>query len=457
MGKHMVGEVLHEHFRLPACFTGELSSDPGALSTLRPRSLREGIEWVEFQDPGCSQLKSPVDPTELLDYFRSERYVRRLPHGLRRIGNHTSARGAYYTIRPLMPAWSRRLIQRAYFSDWKKLPFPGWPVDSTVDSLHDELLGRLMIAAGTRRVPFIWFWPDAATSCLMMTHDVETSIGRDNLPALMDLDDAYGIKASFQLVPEGRYDFAEKHVQEIRRRGFEFNLHDLNHDGRLFEDRKEFLRRAKKINEYAQRYCARGFRAACMYRNQDWFEAFRFSYDMTVPNVAHLDPQRGGCCTTMPYFIGDLLELPLTATQDYSLFHILNTYSLDLWRKQINLICRRNGLISFNVHPDYLVERRPRRIYEGLLDCLRQKVEGENIWAALPGDVDSWWRARNQMSLEDRGDGWEIVGVGSERARLAHAVLDDTGRLSYEVNHIQAVSRPHLEPRAPGPTLPLAH
>ena len=60
-----------------------------------------------------------------------------------------------------------------------------------------------------------------------------------------------------------------------------------------------------------------------MYREQQWFDAFEFSYDMSVPNVAHLEPQRGGCCTVMPYFVGDILELPLTTTQDYSLFHIL--------------------------------------------------------------------------------------------------------------------------------------
>jgi hypothetical protein len=26
-----------------------------------------------------------------------------------------------------------------------------------------------------------------------------------------------------------------------------------------------------------------------------------FAYDMSIPNVAHLDPQRGGCCTIMPF------------------------------------------------------------------------------------------------------------------------------------------------------------
>jgi hypothetical protein len=264
-----------------------------------------------------------------------------------------------------------------------------------------------------------------------MTHDVETSAGRDFTSKLMDLDDSYGIKASFQVIPEKRYEVSDEYVCEIRSRGFEFNVHDLNHDGRLYRNRAEFVRRAAGINGHVHRYNTRGFRAGAMYREQEWYDVFEFSYDMSVPNVAHLEPMRGGCCTVMPYFIGKILELPLTAAEDYSLFHILNDYSTSLWKRQLDLIRERNGLMSFIVHPDYLIERRACNVYESLLDYLRQMVAREEIWAALPGDVDRWWRARSQMRLVPRGDEWEIVGPEKERARLAYAVLDG-GRLVFE-------------------------
>ena len=106
------------------------------------------------------------------------------------------------------------------------------------------------------------------------------------------------------------------------------NVHDLNHDGHLFDNRGLFLERAKKINEYGRKWRAEGFRTGGMYRNAEWTDAFQFDYDMSFPNAAHLEPQRGGCCTVMPYFAGSLVELPLTTTQDYSLFHILGKYSL---------------------------------------------------------------------------------------------------------------------------------
>jgi len=289
-----------------------------------------------------------------------------------------------------------------------------------------------MEASGVKRLPFIWFWPEGAASCLIVTHDVETRAGRDFTFQLMDLDDSYGLKAAYQVIPERRYEVPDEYVRGIRSRGCEFNIHDLNHDGRLYLERTEFARRAASINAYLHRYNAKGFRAGAMYRKQDWYDLFEFSYDMSVPNVAHLEPLRGGCCTVMPYFIGKIVELPLTTSQDYSLFHILNDYSIDLWKRQFALIRERNGLISFLTHPDYLEERRARDVYESLLGYIRQMVARENLWVTVPGDVDRWWRARSQMKLVPRGNDWEIVGPESERARLAYAVLSG-GRLAYQL------------------------
>ena len=132
-----------------------------------------------------------------------------------------------------------------------------------------------------------------------MTHDVEEECGRDFCSKLMDVDKSYGIKSAFQVVPEGRYSITKGFLESIRSRGFELNVHDLNHDGRLYGGCTEFLRRAERINRHAREYGAQGFRSGSLYRNADWFDAFDFFFDMSVPNVGHLDPQRGGCCMVM--------------------------------------------------------------------------------------------------------------------------------------------------------------
>jgi hypothetical protein len=389
------------------------------------------------------EVHLPFDPTQVIENLRREKYIESLAPGRERFVTQEWLLKAYYFVRGVLPVSIRRRLQRAYFSDWRSRSFPAWPVDFTVDTLHEEFLRLSMRAAGVRKVPFIWFWPECAPSCLIMTHDVETLAGRDFTSQLMDLDECYGIKASFQVIPENRYEVPDEFVQEIRKRGFEFNIHDLNHDGHLYQEHGEFLRRAKKINEYGHRYDARGFRAGAMYRRLDWYDVYEFSYDMSLTNVAHLEPKRGGCCTVFPFFIGNILELPLTTSQDYSIFHILNDYSIELWKKQLNLILARNGLMSFIAHPDYLINRRARREYETLLDYLRQMISREKIWAALPGEVDRWWRARRQMKLVPRGSDWKIEGPGKERARIAHAVLDGD-RLIYEAPGAFAPQLEHL-------------
>ena len=210
------------------------------------------------------------------------------------------------------------------------------------------------------------------------------------------------------------------------------NVHDLSHDGQLFEDWNEFRRRAEKINRYGREFGSVGFRAAIMYRNQEWYDLLDFQYDMSVPSVAHLDPQRGGCCTVMPYFVGHLVELPLTMTQDYTLFNILNDYSLNLWEKQSQIILQKHGLISAIVHPDYVNGAREQQTYRGLLGLYQRLREEHNVWIALPRDAAAWWRQRSQMHVVQRDGDWRVEGPGSERAVVAWAGLED-GRLTYSV------------------------
>lgn len=381
-------------------------------------------------------VQLPFDFAEVIENLRLERYRNKIAPEREVFASSEVVRKLYYLVREWLPVVVRRQMQKIYFSDWRQLPFPAWPVDFTVDNLHKEFLRLLIEASGMKKVPFIWFWPDGAPNCLIMTHDVETSAGRDFSSRLMDLDDAYGFKASFQAIPEKRYELPDDYVKEIRSRGFEFNIHDLNHDGHLYRQREEFLVRAARINDYVRRYDAKGFRSGAMYRNLEWYDAFEFSYDMSVPNVAHLEPMRGGCCTVMPFFVGHIVELPLTAAQDYSLFHILNDYSITLWKQQLALIGEGNGLMSFIAHPDYLIERRARKVYESLLDYLRQLVTRNRIWAALPGEVDTWWRARDRMTLVQKGNAWVVEGPGAERARVAYAAVED-GRLVYEISDPQ--------------------
>src|SRR5260370_35244876 len=100
----------------------------------------------------------------------------------------------------------------------------------------------------------------------------------------------------------------------------------------------------------------------------------------------------------MPYFIGKILELPVTATQDYSLFYILNQYSIDHWKRQISQIMEKHGLVSFIVHPDYDLETRTRVPYKSLLAYLLYFDSKAKIWMLIQREVNQWdgWRSHTR-------------------------------------------------------------
>jgi hypothetical protein len=413
----------------------------GKLSGQAPAaSLDQALPEVPIHSGSPSaDSRFPFNPPDLIDSIRSEQYAS-LTNGARKDSlPKTIARKGYYAIREILPVGVRRHLQRVYLRGWQDLPFPKWPVDFTIDDLHEHFLREMMVANSISRMPFIWFWPEGASACVIMTHDVEAAAGKAFCSNLMDMDDAAHIKSSFQVIPEVRYPVEPAFLGSIRARGFEVNVHDLNHDGSLFREREEFLRRAAKINRYISEFQALGFRAGAMYRNQEWMADLNLSYDMSVPNVAHLEPQRGGCCTVMPYFIGNIVELPLTMTQDYSLFHIMENYSIDVWKNQIDLVSRRNGLLSFISHPDYLQEARAQKVYTDLLAYLDKLRAERNFWIPLPYQAAQWWRDRRSMKLVQSPSGWRIEGPGSDRARVAYATITDD-RLTYSLDAASATA-----------------
>jgi hypothetical protein len=383
-------------------------------------------------------LRLPFDPATVIDNLRLERYPLNSRSAMGAVLSNEGARRVYYSARPLLTDSLRKSLQRLFFRGWQHLPFPSWPVDTTVERLLEKLLFLAMKAKGITSVPFIWFWPEGAAASAIVTHDVETAAGVSFIQKLLDIDESFGIKTSFQIVPAKRYEVSKELLHIIRARSCEVNVHGLNHDGNLFRSRQTFLKQAELINRYVRDFEADGFRSACMYRNAAWFEDLDISYDMSVPNVAHLEPQRGGCCTVFPYYIGKVLELPLTAVQDYSLFHILGDYSIELWKKQIELIYKRHGLISFIIHPDYVLEQKAMAVYEKLLNHLSQLRSGKNLWIARPGEVNRWWRERSQMRLVFDGNVWTIVGKGRELARVAFASIQGE-KLVYTVDHSSEV------------------
>lgn len=440
-----------DHTKCPPAYTEQITCSPGngikgffKLGDLRLFGRANGVSTSSGPSENLSSIDSlaaggsgsgalPFDPTEIINNLRFEKYASAANTQISYISNNKSlSRRLYYAIRPLLPVKVRRHLQRIALQDWSKLTFPAWPVDTTVENLVEWLWIRIFQVTGAKQIPFIWYWPNSFNSCAIMTHDVETGVGQSFCLTMLKIEEEYGIKSAFELVPEVRYEIDQDVMDAIRRAGSEVCVHGLNHDGRLFSSEELFRSRAKAINQYAEKWGARGFRSPVMYRNLSWYDAFQFSYDMSVPNVAHLDPQRGGCCTVFPYFVGDILELPLTTTQDYPLFNIIRSNPMEMWSQQTESIIAKHGLVSFIIHPDYIIEPERQALYHELLQMLKRYSSQKNVWLALPREVDVWWRERAAMYLECKDGEWKVRGKGSERAVVAYAKFEN-GTVKYTV------------------------
>jgi hypothetical protein len=428
-----------DHFRCPLQFFENSQFDINVSIELVQEDNQSRVDFPTFSAMkngaverwGDTKTEREFDLESAVEDLRQEHYVDACPE-TRNLFDIPLLRYAYYTVRPLLPTPLRRRIQSNYFAGFQSIPFPRWPVDCTVDDLLERDLVASIKRSGVSRVPFIWFWPDGYSGCLIVTHDVETRAGLDYCPQMMDMDEASGIRSSFQIIPRGRYPVPPKLLQQMRDRGFELNIHDFNHDGLLYANRETFRERTREINLAAREFGAAGFRSGGLYRKQEWYSDFELSYDMSVPNCGHLEAQRGGCCTVMPYFIGNIVELPLTTAQDYPLFCLLGDFDLSLWKSQVELILKKHGLISFLTHPDYVREPRPQAAYRSLLAYLTDLSSDRDLWVTKPGDVDRWWRNRSQMKLLPEGDGWRIEGPDSEHAQLSYAAVDGD-RLTYKI------------------------
>lgn len=139
-------------------------------------------------------------------------------------------------------------------------------------------------------------------------------------------------------------------------------------------------------------------------------------YDSSFPDTDPFEPLAGGCCSILPFFLGEMVELPITLVQDHTLWEILRRDTIDLWTEKSDWIAANGGLINLITHPDYLDTPARLRMYEEFLIHLKEMGGG---WNALPRDVADWWRARRDLGcVSDGPETARVVGPGSERARI---------------------------------------
>ena len=289
----------------------------------------------------------------------------------------------YYQVKPYLP-WRfrmglRRIISRQTLRANKEV----WPINPTAAQPPKNWPG----------------WPDGKKFALVLTHDLEGPRGIGNIHRLVALEMKLGFRSSFNLIPEGEFSIPREMRAELVRKGFEVGVHDLQHDGKLFQDRADFARKAKRINSYLSEWGSSGFRSAFMHHNLDWVHDLEILYDSSTFDTDPFEPQPDGVNTIFPFWVPGAtgrgyVELPYTLPQDSTLFLLLKESSPEIWKRKLDWIVECGGMALVNVHPDYInfdkatdgAARFPYTHYMEFLEYVQEKY-ANLYWHALPRDV----------------------------------------------------------------------
>jgi len=290
-----------------------------------------------------------------------------------------------------VPGAIRRIIGRVATMLGPKLGegFPPWPIADSVEVLRMWVL--FLLAEEAPDLNDAAFWPDGKKWAVALTHDADTRHGAARVPDFRDLETRRGFRSTW-FFPACHYKLNSSLLQGLVDAGHEVACHGYNHDCKLpYLKPKWISDRLGKCVEILSPFDAEGFRSPALGRAPALFKELPryFAYDSSVP-----DTEAGaGCCTLFPYFMGDLLELPITVPMDATL--LLHGYKpaqvLDAWIKKIGWIKKMHGLATIVTHPEphFSGNAAMLDVYAELLAHLAKDAD---LWIAPLSEIADWWR-----------------------------------------------------------------
>jgi len=292
----------------------------------------------------------------------------------------------YKLFRPLLPIALRQLLQERI----------NRKIQCKKDFIDDELVKLLRSDKEISDKVYKFKFMDDKDCAVVLTHDVEEQEGFNFIPKVLELEEKYGFKSSWNIVPY-KYKIDNGIIREIRETGNEIGIHGYNHDGKLYYSEKIFNQRVPFINEAIKKYGAVGFRSPMVHRNLEWLQKLNMEYDASCFDYDPFQPFPGGTGSIWPFIAGKFVELPYTLPQDHTIFYVLNQKDISLWKKKINWIIENKGMVLALTHPDYLNSTLHFQMYEELLKYLKSF---QSAWFCLPREISSWWR-KNYSQITD--------------------------------------------------------
>lgn len=300
----------------------------------------------------------------------------------------------YNNLKPLIPRSLQLAVRKSVIRRQRERFHHVWPIDESAGKTPKHWRG----------------WPDCKKFALVLTHDVDTHRGMDRCLSLMEIEQQLGFRSSFNFVPE-RYPVRFDVLETLKREGFEVGVHGLDHKGNLFRNRKDFQRKATRINRYLREWGSVGFRSPSMYHNLEWIHDLDIEYDASTFDTDPFEPQPDGVRTIFPFRVNGnstrpgYVEMPYTLPQDFTLFVLMREKDIDVWKRKLDWIAEKGGMALLNTHPDYMEfqgrapgrEEYPVRHYSRLLEHIASHFR-DSYHPFLPKDLADWFHGNRQCT-----------------------------------------------------------
>ncbi|MFO7810872.1 MAG: hypothetical protein R6V47_05830 [Candidatus Delongbacteria bacterium] len=278
----------------------------------------------------------------------------------------------YYNIaRPLMPSFVRAFLQNRISEK----------IEPKTDFIWDEVVN--IINERDLKIKY----PGGSKAAAVLTHDVDTLAGFNRIPKIIELEEKYGFKSSWNIVPY-KYPVDTGIIDLIKKSGHEVGVHGYNHDGKLFYSKKIFENRFPHINKAIKQFGAKGFRSPMVHRNLNMLQKLDIEYEASCFDYDPFQPFPGGTGSIWPFRAGKFIELPYTLPQDHDMFYMMKQDDIGIWKRKSDWIIKNKGVILLITHPDYLSGKILNH-YKEFLIFLKQYKE---LWTALPIDLTKFWK-----------------------------------------------------------------
>ena len=189
-----------------------------------PTTLEASAEQGDFSNDAFAFWKLPVECRVPLagSLAASERVISRylFEEYLSPREHHASpALSFYYLIKGLIPLGLRHHLNALAIRARKRLDFPRWPCETALVDFWRDWLRQSLQRLGIADTLHIGFWPHDHRCCIVLTHDVESPFGFEQIQRMTDLEEQYGFRSALNF-PLNQYRIDWRKLDDLKARGF---------------------------------------------------------------------------------------------------------------------------------------------------------------------------------------------------------------------------------------------